>query len=57
MPTLFLFIVVPVYHSLKPVSSTSFAFCPFHLISWTHRILTRLLTSLLYIIVHHFFPM
>src|SRR5664279_2160311 len=45
MPTPFLFEVVPVYHSLKPVSSTSFAFCPFHLVSWTHRMSTRLLTA------------
>jgi hypothetical protein len=33
MPTPFLFAVVPVYQSLKPVSSTSFAFCPFYFIS------------------------
>uniref|UniRef100_A0A0A9FHW0 Uncharacterized protein n=1 Tax=Arundo donax TaxID=35708 RepID=A0A0A9FHW0_ARUDO len=47
MPTsfLFLFVVIPMYHSLKPVSSTSFVFCPFHLVSWTHRILTRFLTA------------
>ena len=44
-PTLFLFEVVPVYQSLKPVLSTSFAFCPFHLVSWTHKIFTRLLTA------------
>ena len=41
----FLFEVVPVYQSLKPVLSTSFAFYPFHLVSWTHKIFTRLLTA------------
>ena len=44
-PTPFIFEVVPVYQSLKPVLSTSFAFCPFHLVSWTHKIFTRLLTA------------
>ena len=42
-PTPFLFATVPVYQSLKPVLSTSFAFWPFHLVSWTHNIFTRLL--------------
>lgn len=39
-----LFVVVPVYHSLKPESSNSFALCACHLVSWTHRISTPLLT-------------
>jgi hypothetical protein len=43
MPTPFLPDVVPVYQSLKPVSFTPFAFWLFHLVSWTHRIFTRLL--------------
>jgi hypothetical protein len=41
MPTLFLVVVVLMYQSLKPLSSTFFAFCPFHFVSWTQRILTR----------------
>uniref|UniRef100_A0A0A9C688 Uncharacterized protein n=1 Tax=Arundo donax TaxID=35708 RepID=A0A0A9C688_ARUDO len=45
MHTLFLFVVVPVYHSLKLVSSTSFVFCSFHLVFLTHRILTHLLIT------------
>jgi hypothetical protein len=39
--TSFLVDVFPVYQSLKPVSSTSFACCPFHFVSWTQRIFTR----------------
>ncbi|GER54011.1 transcription factor PIF3 [Striga asiatica] len=45
MPTPFLLDEAPVNQSLKPVSSTSFAFCPFHFVSWTHRILTCLLVA------------
>ena len=45
MPTPFLPGVAPVYQSLKPVSLTSFAFWPFHLVSWTHRIFTHLLIA------------
>jgi hypothetical protein len=41
MSTPFLVDVFYVYQSLKPVSSTSFAFCPFHFASWTQRIFTR----------------
>ena len=41
--TPFLFEVIPMYQSLKPVLSTSFSFCPFHLVSWTHKIFTCLL--------------
>jgi hypothetical protein len=33
MTTPFLVDIFPVYQSLKPVSSTSFAFCRFHFIS------------------------
>jgi hypothetical protein len=33
MATPFLVDVVPVYQSLKVISSTSFAFCPFHFVS------------------------
>jgi hypothetical protein len=47
MPTPFLFVIVFVYQSLKPVSSTSFAFCPFHFFSWTQRIFTRWLIIVL----------
>ncbi|PVH36607.1 hypothetical protein PAHAL_6G120700 [Panicum hallii] len=45
MPTPFLPEVVPVYQSLKPEPSTSFAFWPFHLVSCTNRIFTRLLIA------------
>jgi hypothetical protein len=41
MSTPFLFAVVSVYQSLKPVSFNSFAFCPFHFVSWTQRIFIR----------------
>jgi hypothetical protein len=41
MPTSFLVDVVSVYQSLKPISFTSFTFCPFYFISWTQRIFTR----------------
>ncbi|GER49082.1 Phox-associated domain [Striga asiatica] len=40
MPTPFLLDEAPVNQSLTPVSSTPFAFCPFHLVSWTNRNLT-----------------
>ncbi|PVH47215.1 hypothetical protein PAHAL_4G005500 [Panicum hallii] len=45
MPTPFLPEVIPVYQSLKPEPSTSFTFWPFHLVSCTHRIFTRLLIT------------
>ena len=42
----FLFEVIPVYQSLKLILYTSFAFCLFHLVFWTHKIFTRLLTAM-----------
>jgi hypothetical protein len=45
MRTPFLLRSFSVYHNLKPVFSTSLAFWLVHLVSWTHKILMRLLIA------------
>jgi hypothetical protein len=45
MPTLFLFCLFPAYHGLNLVFSTSLSFWPVYLVSWAHKIFTRLLIT------------